>query len=224
LADILAEEAYPADALPEVARWLARGVGATVAVVLLADDAVHVVEAWPQRHPLAEALAASVSRPVDRRSTIWEVVAESRLVAGDGGQSIVMPDGKAGPELGTWLVAPLADRSLVFGAIVVAQDRGQDFPADFDTLVGDIGRRIGRALRNCEEVVNSAGTPDDRNLPPAVRDGLGALAVVLATVEDVPTPALGADENRQFRLIAGRAAELRSQIGRFLAGRAAGDG
>lgn len=222
LADLLAEEPFPADALPEVARWLARGVGGAAAVILLADDAVDVVAASPQRHPLAEGLAASVNRPIDQRSTIWEAVAESRLVAGHAGQAIVMPDGKKEPELGTWVVAPVADRTLVFGAIVVAQDRGQESSADVETLVADVGRRIGRALRNCEEVANSAGA-DDRGLPSVVRDGLGALAVVLGAVEELPAPALDADGNREYRLIAGRAAELRSQIGRFLAGRPGGE-
>ena len=222
LADLLAEEPFPADALPEVARWLAREIGGAAAVILLADDSVDVVAAWPQRHPLAEGLNASVSRPVDRRSTIWKAVSDSRLVAGDTGEPIVIPDGTRLADLGGWLIAPVTDRTLAYGAIVVAQERGQDVPADVEPVIADVGRRIGRALRNCEEVANSAGA-DDRGLPSAVRDGLGALAVVLGSVEELAAPALDADGNRDYRLIAGRAAELRSQIGRFLAGRPGGE-
>jgi hypothetical protein len=221
LADLLGEEAFPADALPDISRWLATTVGSMAAVLLLADGAVDVVAAWPERDSVARDLTASLGRPVDHRSPLWEVVATGRPVPGGPDQPIVMPDGTPCHDLGAWVIVPIVDRTVVFGAVLVAQDRGEPFPSELETLVADVGQRIGRALRNCEEVASSAGAGDG-GLPPAVRDGLGALSVVLGAVEGMPAPALAADQNREYRLIAGQAAELRSLIAGFLAGQLGG--
>jgi hypothetical protein len=186
--------------------------------VLLAGDGIDSVAAWPPDDPLSVDLAALVGRPVSGSSTFWEAVTTERLLSDEASGTLVMPDGRVADDDRTWIVAPLVARTVVFGAVLVTSASDGSLPDHGAALVQDVAERVARALFNCEEVAGNSG-PGDDGLPVAIRDRLGAVAVVLATLDGLSRPALTPEQERHYQLIERQAEELRSAVQRFLAGR-----
>jgi hypothetical protein len=220
LADLLAEEVFPGDALPELCRWLSGTVDATVAMVLLTDDAVDDVSAWPEDDPVASELAAAAGGPLAEGSTIWDAVSDGRSLTGGPDDALVLPDGEVAEDVGSWAVVPVVDRTVAFGAMVVIGSGPDGLPGTTVSLVEDVAQRVARALLNCEEAATSAppvsGAGD--GLPPAIRDRLAALSFVLEAIEAPPRPQLQGEQQRQYAEITAGAARLQAQVAGLLTG------
>jgi GAF domain-containing protein len=219
LADLLAEEVFPGDALPQLCRWLSGTVDATVAMVLLTDDAVDDVSAWPEDDPVVAQLTAVAGGPLAEDSTIWDAVSYGRSFTGGPDEPLVLPDGEAADRIGGWAVVPVLDRGVAFGALVVIGSRADGLPATTVSLVEDVAQRVARALLNCEEAASSAPpAPDGDGLPRPVRDRLAALSFVLEAIEAPPRAPLQGDQQRQYAQITAAAARLQDQVAGLLGG------
>ena len=233
LADLLAEEVFPGDTLPEVCRWLAGIVNATVAILLLADDAIDDVSAWPVDDPVIEHLGELVGEPVDEQSTIWAAVGEGRTLTGaEDDEPLVLPDGVGQADLAGWAVVPLIDRTVAFGTILVTRTHGDALPDATVSLVEEVAKRVARALLNCEEAASTGdssehgdSSPDDgssdNGVPTPIRDRLGALSFLLGVIESPTGPRLPADQGRRYAEIVARAAKLQTEVTEFLNGQEA---
>jgi GAF domain-containing protein len=217
LADLLGEEVYPADSFPAVCRWLAGTLDATVAIMLLTDDAIDQVAAWPADDHVAHDLAGLVGRPIDEQSTIWEAVCEGRPLTGGAEEPIAMPAGVT-PDVGAWAVIPIIDQTVAFGALFIAQPLSDTLDPSAQALAEAVAERLARALFNCEEAANSGSSSDDQ-LPDPIRDRLGAVALVLGAVDAATASGLAPDQLREYQSIVEQAAVLQSQLERFLTGR-----
>jgi hypothetical protein len=228
LADLLADEVFPADTFPQLTRWLAQRTDSMVAVVLLTDDAVDTVTAWPVDDPMAADIQALAGEPLDERSSIWAVLSAGETIAGTVDDEFVMPDGVVAERDGGWAAVPLVDRTVAFGVLLIAgapEDPISDATVQF---LEDVAQRVARALFNSEEAVSSGGGgPDqddigDNGVPVSVRDKLTALSFVLEALEAMPTPRLNADHDRRYREITQHVAALDAQVNQFLTGRGGG--
>ncbi len=230
LADLMAEEVFPGDTLPEVCRWLSGTVNATVMILLLADDAIDDVSAWPADDPLAGHLSDLVGEPLDEQSTIWAAVSEGRTLSGGlGDEPLVLPDGVGEQDLGGWAVIPVIDRTVAFGTILISRPHGDSLPEATVSLVEEVAKRVARALLNCEEAASNSDPSDqedpskddetsDNHLPPTIRDRLGALSFLLGVIESPPRPRLGVEQKRHYAEIVAHAAALQTEVTEFLNG------
>jgi hypothetical protein len=225
LADLLAEDVFPGDTLPAVSRWLAGTIDAMVAIMLLADDGVDDVAAWPADNPMAVVLGEMVGQPFDEHSSVWAAVTEERTITGRLDDELVLPDGTQVEGAGGWAVVPLIYRTVAFGALVVARAHDDALAEATVELVEEVAQRVARALFNCEEAVTSGNTDSagaDAGLPEAIRGRLAALALVLEAIEALPKPPLSADDDRWYHEIAQQAATLEATMQGFLTGQGGG--
>ncbi|MDQ6616884.1 MAG: hypothetical protein M3083_19585 [Actinomycetota bacterium] len=217
LADLLAEEVFPLDALPEVSRWLAGRIRSTVTIMLLGDGVIDVVAPWPGDDPVAAGLTDLVGQPLDQGSTMWAAMSEGRTITGEIDDLIVVPDDGATAGVGGWAAVPMVDRSIALGTLLVTRDPDDTIPDATVQLVEEVARRVARALLNCEEAAN-AETAADREMPVLVKDQLGALVLVLEAFELLPRPPLALGHKRQFTEITRNAVALRTRVSEFLSG------
>jgi hypothetical protein len=217
LGDLLAADVYPGDALPRLSRWLAETVESTVAVLLLTDDTIDEVAAWPSDDPVAHDLAASIGAPIDDTSSVWEAVRDGRLLAGYADEAMTMPSGALANGVGAWAVVPLIDHEVAFGALVVVRAEAEPVASRLLSLLEDVAHRVARALYNCEEAAGNAPT-GEAGIPEGLRSQLGAVAIVLGAMQGGPSPALGTDQIHAYQQITQQAAVLAAQVERFLNG------
>jgi hypothetical protein len=218
LADLLAEEVFPGDALPALCRWLAATTGTTAAILLLTDDAIDDVVAWPPDEPLAVDLAGLVGQPLDERSTICTSVRDGRTISGPPDDAPTMPGGGSVHDVGGWAAVPIIDRTVAFGAIFIAGPHNEAVGDATVHLLEEVAQRVARALFNCEEAASSAATGGN-GLPAALRDRLGALSFVLGGIQASTGLLLAPEDERKYTDIAQQAVTLHARIDDFLTGR-----
>lgn len=232
LGDLLGRQLDHHQSIEETCQWLSTATKAGVALILTSDGVVDVVAACPNDTPVARALAAMESRPLEAGSPLARTVYEGEVLhaaevapgfallgTGDGGGTA------ASAGVGSVALVPLAARNVVVGALLVYTEEpgGVRQPA----LVEQAAERVGLALANsrlraavsqfqaAEEASRSredlmAGVSHDMQTPLAVL--LGSLRAL----EEGGSNLSAKERSHLYERMGRRGLELRRLVQQFL--------